>query len=194
RLSPAVISAIALPPSHMATRAGFRNLMSASMMAPPSEPRKGAGRPAWQGVCFPRAPKRGWGDNRQIDLPGSAWVDAASGYGTRSVVDGLRGGASMSARTGRTRWRGVPVVGAVIAVVVLVSTALAGPSGVSSTPFGIPNDQVPNPAKTITAVSGDRSWYWTQQTRSEVLARHGVVATSQPIAAQAGLQVLKDGG
>ena len=100
----------------------------------------------------------------------------------------------MSARRGGTRWRGVPVVGAVIAVVVLVSTALAGPSGVSPTPFGIPNDNVPNPAKTITAVSGDRSWYWTQQTRSEVLARHGVVATSQPIAAQAGLQVLKDGG
>ena len=41
---------------------------------------------------------------------------------------------------------------------------------------------------------GDRSWYWTEQTRSEVLARHGVVATSQPLAAQAGLQILKDGG
>jgi gamma-glutamyltranspeptidase/glutathione hydrolase len=37
-------------------------------------------------------------------------------------------------------------------------------------------------------------WFWTQQTRSEVLARHGIVATSQPLAAQAGLQILKQGG
>jgi gamma-glutamyltranspeptidase/glutathione hydrolase len=33
-----------------------------------------------------------------------------------------------------------------------------------------------------------------QQTRSEVLARHGMVATSQPLAAEAGLQGLRDGG
>ena len=81
-----------------------------------------------------------------------------------------------------------------MAAVVLVSTALAGPGGVSPTPFGIPNAQNPDPAASITAVSGDRSWYWPQQTRSEVLARHGVVATSQPLAAQAGLQILQDGG
>jgi gamma-glutamyltranspeptidase/glutathione hydrolase len=37
-------------------------------------------------------------------------------------------------------------------------------------------------------------WDWTQQTRSEVLARHGIVATSQPLAAQAGLQILRKGG
>src|SRR6185503_9050313 len=37
-------------------------------------------------------------------------------------------------------------------------------------------------------------WEWTEQTRSEVLARHGVVATSQPLAAQAGLDMLKHGG
>ncbi len=35
-----------------------------------------------------------------------------------------------------------------------------------------------------------RSW----ATRSEVLARHGMVATSQPLATQAALDVLKDGG
>ena len=34
-------------------------------------------------------------------------------------------------------------------------------------------------------------WDWTEQTRSEVLARHGMVATSQPLAAQAGLQILQ---
>ena len=41
---------------------------------------------------------------------------------------------------------------------------------------------------------GDRLWEWTEQTRSEVLARHGVVATSQPLAAQAGLEMLQQGG
>jgi gamma-glutamyltranspeptidase/glutathione hydrolase len=100
----------------------------------------------------------------------------------------------MRTRTGRTKWRSVPTIGVAVAVVALMSAALAGPGGVSPTPFGIPNAQVPNPAATITAVRGDRSWYWTDQSRSEVLARHGVVATSQPLAAQAGLQILQDGG
>jgi gamma-glutamyltranspeptidase/glutathione hydrolase len=46
----------------------------------------------------------------------------------------------------------------------------------------------------FTAVRGDRTSGWLPQTRSEVLARNGVVATSQPLAAQAGLQILKQGG
>src|ERR1700722_17239900 len=50
------------------------------------------------------------------------------------------------------------------------------------------------PAKPFDAVRGDRSSGWLAQTRSEVLARNGVVATSQPLAAQAGLQILKQGG
>ena len=33
-----------------------------------------------------------------------------------------------------------------------------------------------------------------RQTRSVIIARHGIVATSQPLAAQAGLDVLKAGG
>src|SRR5580693_896504 len=44
------------------------------------------------------------------------------------------------------------------------------------------------------AARGDRAGGWLPQSRSEVLARNGMVATSQPLAAQAGLQVLKDGG
>jgi gamma-glutamyltranspeptidase/glutathione hydrolase len=44
------------------------------------------------------------------------------------------------------------------------------------------------------AVSGDRSLGWQIQHRSEVLARNGVVATSQPLAAQAGLDILRKGG
>jgi gamma-glutamyltranspeptidase/glutathione hydrolase len=44
------------------------------------------------------------------------------------------------------------------------------------------------------AVRGDRSSGWLPQTRSEVLARHGMVTTSQPLASQAGLAILKNGG
>jgi gamma-glutamyltranspeptidase / glutathione hydrolase len=49
-------------------------------------------------------------------------------------------------------------------------------------------------AAEFSAVRGDRSSGWLPQSRSEVLARNGMVATSQPLAAQAGLQVLKNGG
>ena len=44
------------------------------------------------------------------------------------------------------------------------------------------------------AVVGDRSEGWLAQSRSEVMARNGMVATSQPLAAQAGLEILKRGG
>jgi gamma-glutamyltranspeptidase/glutathione hydrolase len=49
-------------------------------------------------------------------------------------------------------------------------------------------------AAEFTAVRGDRSSGWLAQSRSEVLARNGVVATSQPLGAQAGLQILRQGG
>jgi gamma-glutamyltranspeptidase / glutathione hydrolase len=44
------------------------------------------------------------------------------------------------------------------------------------------------------AVPGDRSEGWPLQRRSEVMARNGIVATSQPLAAEAGLDILKKGG
>jgi gamma-glutamyltranspeptidase/glutathione hydrolase len=44
------------------------------------------------------------------------------------------------------------------------------------------------------AVRGVRAQGWPAQTRSEVMAQHGLVVTSQPLAAQAGLQVLMRGG
>ena len=49
-------------------------------------------------------------------------------------------------------------------------------------------------AADFSASRGDRSSGWPPQSRSEVLARNGMVATSQPLAAQAGLQILKSGG
>src|SRR5271168_3468346 len=44
------------------------------------------------------------------------------------------------------------------------------------------------------AVRGARAEGWPAQSRSEVMAQHGMVVTSQPLAAQAGLQVLRSGG
>ncbi len=44
------------------------------------------------------------------------------------------------------------------------------------------------------AVRGDRAEGWLAQSRSEVMARYGVVSTSQPLAAQAGLRILMQGG
>ncbi len=44
------------------------------------------------------------------------------------------------------------------------------------------------------AVRGDRTEGWSVQSRAEVMASHGMVATSQPLAAQAGLRMLMQGG
>jgi gamma-glutamyltranspeptidase / glutathione hydrolase len=44
------------------------------------------------------------------------------------------------------------------------------------------------------AVRGDRSEGWLAQGRSEVMARNGIITTSQPLAAEVGLKILQDGG
>src|SRR5579884_3883697 len=44
------------------------------------------------------------------------------------------------------------------------------------------------------AVRGDRAEGWLPQSRSPVFARNGMVTTSQPLAAQAGLRILMQGG
>jgi len=44
------------------------------------------------------------------------------------------------------------------------------------------------------AVHGDRAEGWLVQSRSEVMGRNGMVATSEPLAAQAGLDILRKGG
>lgn len=49
-------------------------------------------------------------------------------------------------------------------------------------------------AAACAGVRGDRSEGWLQQSRSPVIASHGMVTTSQPLAAQAGLQILRQGG
>src|SRR6202789_3354121 len=44
------------------------------------------------------------------------------------------------------------------------------------------------------AVRGDRNSGWLPQSHSEVMARHGVISTMQPLAAMAGMRILQRGG
>src|SRR5215472_18852230 len=83
------------------------------------------------------------------------------------------------------------------ALFVVASTAvamLATPDAQSPNPFGTPSADDPQPGAGMTAVPGSRAQGWLSQGRSEVLARHGVVATSDPLAAEAGLEILRQGG
>jgi gamma-glutamyltranspeptidase/glutathione hydrolase len=78
------------------------------------------------------------------------------------------------------------------ALVIAVCTAAA--EGQSKNPFGIPSADTPQPGSAIKAAPGSRAQGWLNQGRSEVLARHGMVATSDPLAAEAGLEILRQGG
>ncbi|MGQ0635610.1 MAG: gamma-glutamyltransferase [Planctomycetaceae bacterium] len=60
--------------------------------------------------------------------------------------------------------------------------------------MGLPNEARAADAKAFSGGGYDRPPPNAHQSRSAVLARHGIVATSQPLAAQAGLEVLKTGG
>lgn len=79
-----------------------------------------------------------------------------------------------------------------LSTVVLISPcALVGQS---PNAFGAPSPDNPNPSASIAAVPGARAQGWQAQGRSEILARHGMVATSDPLAVEAGLEILRDGG
>lgn len=74
----------------------------------------------------------------------------------------------------------------------LLGAALVGLAARAAPPLS-PCD-TDRPAAACAAIRGDRAEGWGPQSRSEVLAQHGMVATSQPLAAQAGLEVLRRGG
>src|SRR5688572_13537017 len=84
---------------------------------------------------------------------------------------------------------------AVLLVMALSVTAWV-PSGAAQSPnaFGAPTADKPMPGTGINAVPGSRAQGWPGQGRSEVIARHGMVATSDPLAAEAGLEILRQGG
>ncbi len=71
---------------------------------------------------------------------------------------------------------------------------LAAGSAQSPNAFGVPSTDQPSPGSAIAAVAGSRAQGWLAQGRSEVLARHGIVATSDPLAAEAGVEMLRRGG
>jgi gamma-glutamyltranspeptidase/glutathione hydrolase len=81
-----------------------------------------------------------------------------------------------------------------ITFILVLALATASTNGQSKTPFGIPSADTPQPSAGIKAVRGSRAQGWMDQGRSEVLARHGMVATSDPLAAEAGLEILRQGG
>ena len=76
-----------------------------------------------------------------------------------------------------------------------VALGTVSTSAQSPTPFGVPVG-LENPGTNLNGktVRGTRLFGWGDQGRSEVVARHGMVATSHHLAAQAGLEILEMGG
>ena len=79
-------------------------------------------------------------------------------------------------------------------LLIALLTLPASVTAQSPNAFGIPTSEVPSPAATIAAVPGARAQGWLAQGRSEVLARHGIVARAIPLAVQAGVEILRQGG
>ncbi|SED89973.1 gamma-glutamyltranspeptidase / glutathione hydrolase [Rhizobiales bacterium GAS191] len=78
--------------------------------------------------------------------------------------------------------------------IALLALALRPTTGeAQTTPLLSPCKADPKPPA-CDAVRGDRADGWRAQTRAEVMAQHGMVTTSQPLASQAGLQMLMKGG
>src|SRR5262245_31235010 len=73
-----------------------------------------------------------------------------------------------------------------------VSLMSALASAQSLPPLSVCNSEPKAPA--CSAVRGDRPEGWKLQSRAEVMAEQGMVTTSQPLAAQAGLRILMSGG
>jgi gamma-glutamyltranspeptidase/glutathione hydrolase len=87
--------------------------------------------------------------------------------------------------------RGRTAIGAAIAAAALAGGVIQGQSGPALSIASC--DAKPAPPF-CSAVRGDRAEGWPAQSRSEVMARRGMVVTSQPLASQAGLRILQQGG
>lgn len=100
----------------------------------------------------------------------------------------------MSSHPRHSRRRALPVRAVGLALLTVVAAWSAVALAQSKTPFAIPTAETPQPTKDMPAVPGSRAQGWLSQGRSEVLARHGIVSTSDPLASQAGLDILRQGG
>lgn len=93
---------------------------------------------------------------------------------------------------------GTPGAGAAVLAALAAGAGIGvwAATGLAQSPnaFGTPSAERPQPSAAVAAVPGSRAQGWLSQGRSEVLARHGIVSTSDPLAAQAGLDVLRQGG
>jgi gamma-glutamyltranspeptidase/glutathione hydrolase len=95
---------------------------------------------------------------------------------------------------GKTRVRLLSFCIAVLALSVGSGLTLAQSDGGSANPFGKPSAELPNPGDNIDAVRAARPYGYADQTRSEVLARNGIAATSEPLATATAERILMDGG
>lgn len=84
----------------------------------------------------------------------------------------------------------------ILRLLAAVTCLMLGPGGMSAFAQTLPSARCGSeaPAAFCSAVRGARAEGWPAQSRSEVMAQHGMVVASQPLAAQAGLQILMRGG
>lgn len=94
----------------------------------------------------------------------------------------------------RTRRRLLTLCIALLALAVGSAVSVAQSNSASLNPFGKPSADLPNPGTNIDAVRVARPQGYIDQTRSEVLARNGIAATSQPLATATAERILMDGG
>lgn len=94
----------------------------------------------------------------------------------------------------RTRRRMLSTCVALLALVIGSAVAVAQSGSASPNAFGRPTADVPNPGVNVTAVRASRPQGYAEQSRSEVLARNGIAATSQPLMTATAERILMDGG
>jgi len=82
----------------------------------------------------------------------------------------------------------------IVATAQLLIAVFGGSCALAETPPGTDSCGPAMQPAFCSAVRGVRAEGWQAQSRSEVMAQHGMVVTSQPLAAQAGLQILMRGG
>jgi gamma-glutamyltranspeptidase/glutathione hydrolase len=82
----------------------------------------------------------------------------------------------------------------VLVAALLSAAAFCTPGAAADLASGTCNPKAASIAAFCNAPRGDRAEGWLGQGRSETMARNGMVTTSQPLASEAGLEILRKGG